>query len=412
MSFIPRSRFGLVRINCTYPSLVAKKVTRKKKVSKKPAEPERLEGLEHPVPGTFGEILGQERAVEQIERALEAGRMHHAWIFHGPRGVGKFTTALAFAALALDETTGRDLSGNLSVDPESRAQTLLKARSHPDLHVITKELARFSEDAKVRSAKLATIPKDVVEQHLLRPSALAAKITPGGAASKVFIVDEAELLDRSATNAAVQNAMLKTLEEPAPGTLIILVTSSEERLLPTIRSRCQRVRFGTLSRDAMETWLTRQDYSPAEQDWARRFGEGSPGRVKEAIETGLIAWHERIGGMLERLLAGQYPLELGASMASMVDEWASARVAADARQSKEAGNKAGADRMLSLVGEILRMKLAEASASGDERTLEQYALRIDALERARGRLFANVPGQMVFEALAAELAQPSMLSGV
>ena len=162
----------------------------------------------------------------------------------------------------------------------------------------------------------------------------------------------------------------------------------------------------------METWLARQNYSQSEKDWARRFGEGSPGRVKEAIETGLIAWHERIGGMLERLLAGQYPLELGASMASMVDEWASARVAADARQSKEAGNKAGADRMLSLVGEILRVKLAEASASGDERTLEMHAQRIDALERARGRLFANVPGQMVLEALAAELAQPSMLSGV
>ena len=146
--------------------------------------------------------------------------------------------------------------------------------------------------------------------------------------------------------------------------------------------------------------------------WANRFGEGSPGRVKEAIETGLIAWHERIGGLLERLLAGQYPIEFGQSMASMVDEWASARVAGDARQSKEAGNKAGADRMLALIGEILRIKVAQAAAAGDGHTMEQHAQRIDALERARGRLFANVPGQMVFEALAAELAQPSMLSGV
>ena len=111
---------------------MAKKVAKKKVSRKKPAEPERLEGFEHPVPGTFGEILGQERAIEQIERALEAGRMHHAWIFHGPRGVGKFTAALAMAALALDETTGRDLSGRLSADPTSRAQMLLKARSHPD----------------------------------------------------------------------------------------------------------------------------------------------------------------------------------------------------------------------------------------------------------------------------------------
>jgi len=391
---------------------VAKKVTKKKVSRKKAEEPVPLDALEHPVPGSFGEILGQEHAIEQIERALSAGRMHHAWIFHGPRGVGKFTAALAMAALALDETTGPDLSGRLSADPTSRVQSLLRARSHPDLHVITKELARFSEDSKVRSAKLASIPKDVVETHLLRPSALAAKVSPGGSASKVFIVDEAELLDRSATNATVQNAMLKTLEEPAPGTLIILVTSSEERLLPTIRSRCQRVRFGAIPNDAMEAWLARQGYAHAEMNWARRYGEGSPGRVKEAVETGLIAWHERIEEMLDRLLAGRYPLELGASMASMVDEWASARVAADARASKEASSKAGADRMLALIGEIVRTKMAKAAESGDAGAMEQHAQRIETLERARNRLFANVPGQMVFEALAAELAQPSMLSGV
>lgn len=391
---------------------VAKKVTKKAPSRKKPEEPIRLEGLEHPVPGTFAEILGQERAIEQIERALESGRMHHAWIFHGPRGVGKFTAALALAALALDDSTARDLSGRLAADPESRVQTLLRARSHPDLHVITKELARFSEDSKVRSAKLATIPKDVVETHLLNPAALGAKITPGGAASKVFIVDEAELLDRSPTNAPVQNAMLKLMEEPPPGTLIILVTSSEDRLLPTIRSRSQRVRFGALPPEAMEAWLTKQGYGQTERDWANRFGEGSPGKVKEAVETGLIAWHEQIAAMIDRLLAGKYPLELGGAMAAMVDAWASARVDADARQSKEAANKAGADRMLSLVGEIVRAKINESARARDERSLELHAQRIEALERARNRLGANVPAQMVFEALAAELAQPSMLSGV
>ena len=67
----------------------------------------------------------------------------------------------------LDDTTARDLSGNLAADPESRVQTLLHSRSHPDLHVIAKELARFSDDPKVRAAKLATIPKGVVETHLL-----------------------------------------------------------------------------------------------------------------------------------------------------------------------------------------------------------------------------------------------------
>ena len=68
--------------------------------------------------------------------------------------------------------------------------------------------------------------------------------------------------------------------------------------------------------------------------------------------------------------------------------------------------------MLSMIGEILREKIAQAAAANDEHTLELHAQRIEVLDRARGRLFANVPMGMVFEAMAAELAQPSMLSGV
>ena len=391
---------------------MAKKVTKKKVSRKKPAEPEKLDAFEHPVPGQLGEILGQDKAIAQLEAALDAGRLHHAWIFHGPRGVGKFTAALAFASLALDESTSRDLSGNLSADPESRVQTMLRGRSHPDLHVIAKELARFSEDAKVRAAKLATIPKDVIDTHLLQPASMAARIAPGGAASKVFIVDEAELLDRSATNASVQNAMLKTLEEPAPGTVIILVTSSEERLLPTIRSRCQRVRFGPLSRDPMETWFKRENIGGAALDWARRFGEGSPGKVREAIDTGIVEWHGIVQDMVDRLAAGQFPVEMGQTLAGMVDAWAVARVEADKRTSKEASNKAGADRMLSLIGEILREKIAQHAESGNEDSMELSAQRVEVLERARQRLASNTPMLMVFEAMAAELAQPSTLSGV
>lgn len=389
-----------------------RKKTSRKKGAVKATEPEMLDAFEHPVPGVLPDILGQEAAIEQLERALDSDRLHHAWIFHGPRGVGKFTAALAFAALALDESTGRDLSGNLAADPEGRVQTMLRGRAHPDLHVIAKELARFSEDSKVRAAKLATIPKDVIETHLLDPASRAAKVTPGGAASKVFIVDEAELLDRSASNASVQNAMLKTLEEPAPGTLIILVTSSEERLLPTIRSRCQRVRFKPLSREAMEAWMDREGLSSEARAWALRFGEGSPGKVKEAIETGIVGWTQPVEGMLRDLVSGRYPVQMGSELASMVDSWAAARADADKRVSKDASNRAGFDRMLSLIGELLREQLAHAAQSGDAMGAEITTARIDVLEKARQRLGANVPMLMVFEAMAGELAQPSMLSGV
>ncbi|MEL7484826.1 MAG: AAA family ATPase, partial [Planctomycetota bacterium] len=248
----------------------------------------------HPAPKPLASVLGHDRPIHQLTAAIESERLHHAWVFHGPKGVGKLTTALAFAALVLDPTTERDLSGNLAPDPAGRVQSLLQAGTHPDLHVITKELARYSTERSVRESKLTTIPKDVVETHLLRPAALAPQLNSGALATKVFIVDEAELLDRSPTNAPVQNALLKTLEEPAPGTLIILVTSDEQRLLPTIRSRCQRVRFAPLPGDAMQHWTKSQDLTPDQADWALRFGQGSPGLVLEAIATGQDRWRARI----------------------------------------------------------------------------------------------------------------------
>ena len=92
-------------------------------------------------------ILGQDRAVDILHAALRSERMHHAWIFSGPKGVGKLTCAVELARLLLDPDAGPDLSGRLSVDPEGKTSRLIAADSHPDLHVIRKELALFSDDA-------------------------------------------------------------------------------------------------------------------------------------------------------------------------------------------------------------------------------------------------------------------------
>jgi DNA polymerase-3 subunit delta' len=154
--------------------------------------------------------------------------------------VGKFTTALAFAAVILDPSSQPDLSGVIEPDPESASQQLLAAGTHPDLHIITKELAVVSRVDSVRDSKQRNIAKAVLEEFLLEPAARTGSMN-GALASKVFIVDEAELID-----GVGQNSLLKTLEEPAPGSVIILVTANEERLLPTIRSRCQRVGFAPL----------------------------------------------------------------------------------------------------------------------------------------------------------------------
>jgi DNA polymerase-3 subunit delta' len=356
----------------------------------------------------LGEIIGQERAIATIRAAIRSGRLHHAWIFHGPEGVGKFTTAVAFASLILDPTAGPGLSGEIEAERGSRVQRLIEAGQHPDLHIITKELARFSEDRKVRDAKLTSIAKDVVRTHLLDPAALGSAMK-GGLAQKVFIVDEAELLDRSAGQAFSQNALLKTLEEPAPGTVIILVTSHPERLLPTIRSRSQQVAFGPLSEAAMQQWVrTAGREAPelaglddAARRWVLSFTAGSPGQALMAARTGLHAWHEKAGPMLEDLASGRggFPIALGQTMAGLVDEWAAAWVEAHPNGSKDAANRAAARLMLRMASEVFRGRLASSSAAERARALRA----IELVHEAEREADANVQLPFVFESWAARV---------
>lgn len=307
----------------------------------------------YPPPIPLASVLGQDRALETLRAAMRSQRIHHAWIFHGPAGVGKFTTALAFAADLLDPTTAPSLSGELAADPDSPVQRLIAAGSHPDLHVITKELARFSKNPQVRERKLLTIPKDVIDEHLLRPAALGPSLRSASRATKVFIVDEAEMLDASPTNAPSQNAILKTLEEPPEGTVIILVTSSEEHLLPTIRSRSQRVPFVPLSDAAMRTWLKGAGLvlPQEEQDWLLEFCAGSPGALTLAHRGGMHAWHRKLSPLLDALDQGKYPIELAPGMAQLIDEWAVRWVNEHENASKELANRMGAEWMFRLLGE-------------------------------------------------------------
>jgi DNA polymerase-3 subunit delta' len=390
---------------------MAKKVT-KKSAAKKPPKarvmggpPEERAVLELPAPVPIASIIGQDRAIGQLQDAMASGRLHHAWIFHGPEGVGKFTTALAWAAALLDPSTAKDLSGRYAPDPDSSVQTLLASGTHPDLHVIVKELARFSSEANVRNSKLTTIAKDVVDTHLIRPASLAPVMRSGSMAGKVFIVDEAELMDRHETNATTQNAILKTLEEPAPGNIIILVTSSEDRLLPTIRSRCQRIGFSPLDDEALRIWLAASGLGVTgeERDWLLRSADGSPGRLKSMHESGVYAWHKAVTPLLAETERGIHPINLGATMAGLVDQWAAAWVKEGdpkgENRSKDAANRLGARRMLGLVGDSVRTGLP------DPRRAQSSLKAVDMIGRAQREIDANVSLKLVFDHLAAGLSQ-------
>lgn len=350
--------------------------------------------LKSPAPVPMSAIIGQDRACGILCNAIRSKRVHHAWIFHGPHGAGKFTTALSFAALLLDDTIVESNAGLYSAGRGSTAQALLATGSHPDLHIIVKELARYHEEKSVRDKKLTSIPIDVVRDFLLGPGNLNATVRSDALAAKVFIVDEAELL-----NTASQNAVLKFLEEPPERTVVILVTSAEERLLPTIRSRCQRVFFSALGDREMAQWekSSAPEVAPEEREWLRGFAGGLPGVYCAAAEAGLFAWQQRIQPLLARSITGQYCIELGSGMAELVDAWAKNHVETVENASKEAANKAGADWMFRLVAYFLQSQLRRGAGAA--------ALHgLDAVRRAESEIDSNVSALFVFEKLAGELA--------
>lgn len=364
-----------------------------------------LRRMGHGRPPSLADILGQERAVSTLRSAMLSGRVHHAWLFTGPLGVGKRTTAEAFAAALLDPTTRPNLAGVPEPEEGSEVQRLIAAGTHPDLHIITKELARFSDDPLIRERKLLTIPKAVLDEHLLRPIALASRL-PGGLASKVFIVDEAELMDRSRFNAPVQNSLLKTLEEPPPGSVIILVASAEEMLLPTIRSRCQRIVFEPLDRRAMEAWLEHAALriDAGERQWLLDFAQGSPGRFLLAVEGRMVEWASRLEPMLVEAERERFTVGFGSTMASLIDQWAANWVASRPNASKEAANLAGTRHLLAYLAERERRRLREAAVAADEHRSRRSLRSLSLIARAEQHVEAHVPLAPAMEALASGLS--------
>lgn len=372
------------------------------------------------------QVLGQTRAIETLQAGLTTRRLHHAYIFHGPGGVGKFTTALAFAQTLLCPDAAATPTGEIEACGVCRSCRMFDARdagdrdavpqaAHPDLHVVTKELARFDDSKTIRDRKLTKIPVQVLRSALLDPVTRRSQMS-GGACDKVFVVDEAELL-----NSEGQNLLLKTLEEPPPRTVLILVTSSEDRLLPTIRSRCQRVSFVPLADPVVAQWI--EDHLSAddkaamtarERQWLVSFAGGSLGRARLALDYGLVGWARAVlpvvNGLGARRAGGA--AELGAQIAGMIDGFAAEWVKRHANASKEAANKLAAGLMGAMIATYARDKVAEAAGGCDpadpaaaEAALEPWLGVIDAVDRAGRLLQSNVNMGLVCDHLVGGVAR-------
>lgn len=215
------------------------------------------------------QVRGHDAARQQLLAALRRGRLGHAYLFVGPAGVGKRRFATEFAKALLCEAPPAEFAAC----DRCPACAQVAAETHPDFAVVRKP------DDKLE------LPVEVTREAC---AGLGLKPVRGG--RKVTVVEDADdFNDESA------NCLLKTLEEPPPGAVLVLLATAVERQLPTVLSRCQVVRFHPLSSaDLKLVLLDHQVTDPAVRDRAARLGGGSPGRALALTDEGLWQFRQTL----------------------------------------------------------------------------------------------------------------------
>ena len=329
----------------------------------------------------FDELRGQEAAIEWLRRAYLADRLPHGLIFAGPAGVGKATTARALASLFLCEHPQE-------TEPCGKCASCraMDAGTHPDYHVIAKELIRYHD--KTGKSKGIDLSIHVLRPELIDPAGRKAVLGRG----KVFVVEQAELM-----NPQAQNALLKTLEEPAGRTLIVLLTDQPLALLPTVRSRCQIVRFAALDRSLVQKMLEKRGMETEMAAEAAALSRGSLGAALKWLEDGVIASARELSRQVEAALEGKPPADLPGWFRNAAEAYAQKQLARDELASKDQATREGLTLYLMIAGERIRRQL-RASAGAAE--LDRDCGLIEALARAETYLDSNVNTSVVLQQLA------------
>lgn len=210
-------------------------------------------------------LYGHEAAVAAFRSALDGGRLHHAWLITGPKGIGKALFADKAALRVLAEGAGPIDAPGLDVPDAHPAAKLAAAGSHPDLM----RLERLTRENGTDLARSITVDQ---VRGLQRLFATTASLSPW----RAVVIDSIDDLE-----AGGANALLKNLEEPPPSTVFLLVSHAPERLLPTIRSRCRVLRLAPLKSDVMASALRTAlpDAHETEIMALVEAGEGAPGRA-------------------------------------------------------------------------------------------------------------------------------------
>lgn len=221
----------------------------------------------------FSDILGHERIVEVLRRSLQNGKTAHSYLFEGIPGCGRRTTARAliqalFCTVLSDEACG--------TCPSCRK---IAGGNHPDIHL----LEPLPDKRDISIEQIRNLQHDL-------------SLRPYEAPRKACIIEPAERMNPSSAN-----ALLKTLEEPPGDALIILITENAGQLLPTIRSRCQMLRFAPLSTEHVLQLLEAQGVATEAAALLAPMSGGSLERARELDNEALIVRREAVLSRLAQL---------------------------------------------------------------------------------------------------------------
>lgn len=297
-------------------------------------------------------------------RARDA--MPHALLLCGPPGLGKRSFADAFARALLCQSPRADGQACATC----RACRLLDAGSHPDKVHVTFELR---DDGKPRT-------EITVDQIRGLSARLAMTAQFGG--FQVALIDPAD-----AMNQAASNALLKTLEEPTPATVLLLLADQPSRLPATIRSRCQRIGFHLPAATPALAWLTAQGIDAKTAATALEAASGNPGMALEWARSGGLALRAEVAAELRALHAGKV------SAVEVANRWSKSAAdtclwfAAALTEAEAAAQSRGVAGPLSLTAPVDLPKLAQL---------------FDRTNRAREQLRGPLrPELVILDALAA-----------
>ena len=320
-----------------------------------------------------------------LARTLSAERVPHGFIFCGPAGVGK-----ALAAKALGKTLlcakpkrGRGAHGPREACGKCEQCRLVERDSHPDLYWFRKPPERAELPIALVTRRQGSPEGPTINESV--------QLKPMMAESRVTIVEDAELMNEEAAN-----AFLKTFEEAPEGAYLILVVTTLERLLPTIRSRGRLLRFAALPDEFVAKLLERDHGMSAEEaQQAARFAEGSMAQAAALARSNFVAFR----GEVMTALAGLDRLK-ALALADAIDAWAGEQARSEA-ENKEAKTKVEENflrrqyvkRALGLLAGVFRDALLVA-AEGDGAKL----LNADAGELI-GRLARELPREKIEEAV-------------